>query len=134
MSDAESREAGRGKEGRPAHRSACLATHGKTPRPQTVTYTSEAGLILVGDAWGARDAPPVLPLHGGGQTRHAWGSTARILAERGWYAVALDLRGHGDSAWAPDGNYTKVTHTPLSVIDANAYFRRAGTAALHNHR
>jgi non-heme chloroperoxidase len=47
-----------------------------------------------------------LLLHGGGQTRHAWGGTARILAEHGWYAVALDLRGHGDSAWAPDGNYT----------------------------
>jgi non-heme chloroperoxidase len=48
----------------------------------------------------------VLLLHGGGQTRHAWGSTAQSLAERGWYAVTLDMRGHGDSAWAPDGDYT----------------------------
>jgi pimeloyl-ACP methyl ester carboxylesterase len=71
-----------------------------------LTYTTDAGLRLVGDAWGASDALPVVLLHGGGQTRHAWGSTAQSLAERGWYAIALDMRGHGDSAWAPDGDYT----------------------------
>jgi pimeloyl-ACP methyl ester carboxylesterase len=48
---------------------------------------------------------PVLLLHGGGQTRHAWARTARRLAEAGWHAVALDQRGHGDSAWVPDAAY-----------------------------
>jgi pimeloyl-ACP methyl ester carboxylesterase len=43
--------------------------------------------------------------HGGGQTRHAWGGAAQALARRGGYALALDLRGHGESAWSPDGNY-----------------------------
>jgi len=73
--------------------------------PQRVSYQVNDGVELVGDAWGASDAPPVLLLHGGGQTRHAWGGTARNLAEQGWYAVSLDLRGHGDSGWSPDGNY-----------------------------
>ena len=77
-----------------------------TSTSQTLTYTTDAGLRLVGDAWGASDAPPVVLLHGGGQTRHAWGSTAQNLAERGWYAIALDMRGHGDSDWAPDGDYS----------------------------
>ena len=77
-----------------------------TSTSQNLTYTTDAGLRLVGDAWGASDAPPVVLLHGGGQTRHAWGSTAQSLAERGWYAIALDMRGHGDSDWAPDGDYT----------------------------
>ena len=77
-----------------------------TSSSQTITYTTDAGLRLVGDAWGASAAPPVLLLHGGGQTRHAWGTTAQSLAERGWYAVSLDMRGHGDSDWAPDGDYT----------------------------
>jgi len=36
--------------------------------------------------------PPVLFLHGGGQTRHAWGATAQLVADRGWRTVALDLR------------------------------------------
>lgn len=74
------------------------------PLPQRVSYRVN-GLRLVGDAWGEQGAPPVVLLHGGGQTRHAWGETARDLAARGWYAIALDLRGHGESDWAPDGNY-----------------------------
>jgi pimeloyl-ACP methyl ester carboxylesterase len=48
---------------------------------------------------------PVLLLHGGGQTRHAWSKTARALAEAGWHALTLDQRGHGDSEWLSDGRY-----------------------------
>ena len=73
--------------------------------PQTIKYKTDAGLNLVADAWGTPDAPPVLLLHGGGQTRHAWGGTARMLASQGRYAVALDMRGHGHSDWAVDGDY-----------------------------
>jgi pimeloyl-ACP methyl ester carboxylesterase len=63
------------------------------------------GVELVGDAWGVPDRPPALLLHGGGQTRHAWKRTAAVLAGHGYYAVAIDQRGHGDSGWSPDGNY-----------------------------
>ena len=48
---------------------------------------------------------PVMLLHGGGQTRHAWGKAAAALARVGCRAYSLDLRGHGDSAWSADGNY-----------------------------
>jgi pimeloyl-ACP methyl ester carboxylesterase len=64
-----------------------------------------AGVELVADAYGPPDGPPVLLFHGGGQTRHAWGGTARLLGERGWRATTVDLRGHGESGWSPDGNY-----------------------------
>jgi pimeloyl-ACP methyl ester carboxylesterase len=63
------------------------------------------GLTLAADAYGPADGPPVLLFHGGGQTRHAWGGTARLLGELGWRALTIDLRGHGDSDWAPDGRY-----------------------------
>ena len=63
------------------------------------------GVALVGDAVGEPSAPGVLLLHGGGQTRHAWRRTAQMLAAHGFYAVALDLRGHGESDWAADGRY-----------------------------
>lgn len=62
-------------------------------------------LELVADAYGEPSARPVLLLHGGGQTRHAWGGTAAALAAAGFYAISVDLRGHGDSTWAPDGDY-----------------------------
>lgn len=68
-------------------------------------FSSADGLVLAADAFGSPESPPVLLVHGGGQTRHAWSGAARELANRGWYAVALDLRGHGDSQWSPDGDY-----------------------------
>lgn len=54
---------------------------------------------------GPEDGAPVMLLHGGGQTRHAWGKALAALARAGYRAYSLDLRGHGDSAWASDGNY-----------------------------
>ncbi|HTG22751.1 MAG TPA: alpha/beta hydrolase [Reyranella sp.] len=63
------------------------------------------GVQLVGDAWGDSANPPAFLFHGGGQTRHAWKGTAALLAQRGYFAMAIDLRGHGDSGWSPDGNY-----------------------------
>lgn len=60
---------------------------------------------LCADSWGDPSAPPVVLLHGGGQTRHSWRRTARHLASAGFYAVAFDSRGHGDSEWVGDAEY-----------------------------
>lgn len=72
---------------------------------RTVTFTGSGGIPLVGDEWGERELPSVLLLHGGGQTRHSWKDAGRHLARAGLHVVSLDLRGHGDSAWAEDGDY-----------------------------
>jgi len=72
--------------------------------PQTATFTGADGNKLVSDVFGDRGLPVML-LHGGGQTRHAWRATAAELARRGWTAYAIDQRGHGDSEWAADGGY-----------------------------
>ncbi len=73
--------------------------------PKKITFQAKDQLIIAADAWGPPENPPVLLAHGGGQTRHAWGNTASELAKQGWYAVAIDLRGHGESDWHPDGKY-----------------------------
>jgi len=70
-----------------------------------VTFTSEDGLTLVADRRGEPGARNVVFLHGGGQTRHSWGGTAAAMAERGWCTWTLDARGHGESDWAPGGDY-----------------------------
>lgn len=79
-------------------------------QPKTMQFTGFEGLALAADVYGADDAWPVLLMHGGGQTRHAWGNTAQALADAGWRAVSLDLRGHGDSAWAPNGDYSFTSY------------------------
>lgn len=73
--------------------------------PRRLNLRGAGGIGLVADAWGDPEAAPVLLLHGGGQTRHAWGGTAEALAAHGFHAVSMDLRGHGESEWSPDGSY-----------------------------
>ncbi len=48
-------------------------------------------------------------LHGAGQTRHAWKTAGRDLAAHGYRVIALDARGHGDSDWAADKDYSSLT-------------------------
>lgn len=76
-----------------------------TPLP-THAWVTTAGLELAGDAWGEPGGRPVVLLHGGGQTRHAWKGTGERLADIGYHVLAFDARGHGDSDWATDGDYS----------------------------
>lgn len=64
------------------------------------------GVTIVASEVGDPDGKPVIFLHGAGQTRHAWRKSAQLLADRGYYVLALDWRGHGDSDWSPSGEYS----------------------------
>jgi pimeloyl-ACP methyl ester carboxylesterase len=54
--------------------------------------------------WGNPDAPPLLLVHGGRDHCRSWDWVAHELRQD-WHIIAPDLRGHGDSAWSPEGNY-----------------------------
>jgi pimeloyl-ACP methyl ester carboxylesterase len=64
------------------------------------------GVRLAADVGGQDSAPPVVLTHGAGQTRYSWKSTAQSLIQAGYHVVSLDMRGHGESGWAPDGVYS----------------------------
>jgi pimeloyl-ACP methyl ester carboxylesterase len=81
---------------------------------ERIEFAGEDGITLVADAWGDPASPPVILAHGGGQTRHSWGGTAEALAQQGWYAVAYDHRGHGESDWSPDSLYD-IVHFALDM-------------------
>ncbi|QYG92137.1 alpha/beta hydrolase [Iamia sp. SCSIO 61187] len=77
------------------------------------------GLTIVVDVQGPVAGPTVLLLHGGGQTRHAWRGTAGVLARSGWRTASMDMRGHGESSWAPDGAYAIDTFAADAALVAD---------------
>jgi pimeloyl-ACP methyl ester carboxylesterase len=71
-------------------------------RDETLTLN---GLRFHYRDWGSPGAPPLVLLHGGlGNARH-WDTLAQSLADR-YRVLALDQRGHGESARSPRGQYT----------------------------
>ena len=58
--------------------------------------------------WGDPSKPLILMLHGFAQQAHSWDFVALAFADR-FRIIALDQRGHGDSDWASDGDYTPET-------------------------
>jgi pimeloyl-ACP methyl ester carboxylesterase len=76
-----------------------------SPKP-AMRFELSTGVSIAADAFGDPSNQTVLFLHGGGQTRHAWGGAAKALAELGFYTICTDHRGHGESAWSTEGGYT----------------------------
>jgi pimeloyl-ACP methyl ester carboxylesterase len=80
-----------------------------TPIDQESTvryFTVGKSQQIVATEQGRRDASSIVLLHGAGQTRHSWKRSVSSLAARGYHALALDARGHGDSGWASDADYS----------------------------
>ncbi len=55
--------------------------------------------------WGGEGLRPILFLHGGALTAHTWDLCCLALRDE-FHCMALDQRGHGDSDWAPDADYS----------------------------
>jgi len=55
--------------------------------------------------WGNPAAPPLILLHGGRDHCRNWDWVAQDL-RRDWHVIAPDIRGHGDSAPSPSGDYS----------------------------
>ncbi|BCI85230.1 hypothetical protein NIIDMKKI_04360 [Mycobacterium kansasii] len=80
-----------------------------TTAPESFSIQGPGGVRIVADRLGDPRARAVVFLHGGGQTRRSWGRAAAAVAERGWQAVTVDLRGHGESDWSDEGDYRVVS-------------------------
>ena len=84
------------------------------------------GLQLAIERHGPEDGQPVILLHGGGQTRGSWKKTAQILGKAGYLVLAYEARGHGESDWAADGDYTLDAYSR----DLGSVVRALGRAPL----
>ena len=76
--------------------------------PVSRTFISQRLRLHYAD-WGNHDAPPLILLHGGMDHCRSWDWVAQRLRSR-FHVVAPDLRGHGDSAWAPGSTYMIANH------------------------
>ena len=94
-------------------------------KPQPISITTAPGLTLQGDIFG-HEGPPVILLHGGGQTRHSWRKTAEALAKSGFRALPFDQRGHGDSDSPGDRRFTFFEYAADSHALALAVAERMG--------
>jgi pimeloyl-ACP methyl ester carboxylesterase len=79
------------------------------PHSQDVRYVSRQtvarGLRFHFLEWGHPGAQPVVLLHGGNQSAHSWDLVSLHLSDR-YHVYALDQRGHGDSEWSRDLDYS----------------------------
>ena len=67
------------------------------------------GLRLRYLEWGRPEAPPVVCVHGYTSSAEAFHALARRIQDR-VHVMAVDVRGHGDSAWSADGAYQYADH------------------------
>ena len=75
-----------------------------TARQPTARTSTINGLRLRLLEWGEPGAPPVVCVHGYTSSAEAFNGLARRIADR-VRLIAMDVRGHGESAWSPDGAY-----------------------------
>jgi len=70
------------------------------------TFVGADNLAIEADVYGDETGRSILFAHGGGQTRHAWRKSAQLLVAAGFQSICIDLRGHGQSDWSPDADYS----------------------------
>ena len=76
--------------------------------PTSRSFVSQRLRLHYAD-WGNSGAPTLILVHGGRDHCRSWDWVAQQL-RADWHVIAPDLRGHGDSQWAADGNY------PISAL------------------
>src|SRR5215469_16029927 len=59
--------------------------------------------------WGTAGRRPVVFLHGAALNAHTWDVVCLILRAQ-YHCYALDQRGHGESAWAENADYSGDAH------------------------
>jgi esterase len=74
------------------------------PAKYTDRYVTVNGLRLHYLEWGVATKPAMILLHGIARHAHTFDHIADDFA-RDYHVLAVDMRGHGDSGWSPEGAY-----------------------------
>jgi len=79
----------------------CWEAFAQSPQDRFVTVN---GLRIHFLDWGSDNKPPLILLHGIGRVAHTFDHLAGHFS-RDYHVIAVDMRGHGDSGWDPQGAY-----------------------------
>ncbi len=74
-------------------------------RPESFRFTTQNGFALHASIWPNAGMPSCILLHGFGHHSRIWDPLAKQL-QTDYEVVALDFRGHGDSAWDSECDYS----------------------------
>lgn len=80
-------------------------------------------MLLANDSWGSSSDPLALLVHGAGDSRTTWAKVGPWFAERHWHAVAVDVRGHGESQIGRDGVDHSLSAIAADLVDTVAALR-----------
>ena len=91
------------------------------PGPTSHSFISQRLRLHYVD-WGNPEAPPLILQHGGRDHCRSWDWVAQEL-RHDWHVICPDFRGHGDSAWSPDGDYsiTALTYDFAQLVHSLGY-------------
>ena len=84
-------------------------------------FVTVNGLRLHYLDWGNAGKPALIMVHGIGRVAHTFDHIAPAFTAE-YHVLALDMRGHGDSAWDPGANYLVEDH----VRDFEAFVSQLG--------
>ena len=90
--------------------------------PDRATFVDLGRTTLRLWEWGDPTDPPVLMVHGGWDHGRMWDGLAPRIAALGRHAVAVDVRGHGDSGRLPEAGPS----WPMFVVDVAQVCRHLG--------
>ena len=75
------------------------------------------GLNIHFREWGDSQLPPLIILHGFDAHSRSWDHVAAALADR-YHIIVPDIRGNGESSWAPEYSWHLFIADTLSLMDA----------------
>ena len=83
---------------------ACALPSGAQQTGPADRFVTVEGLRLHYLDWENESKPPLIMLHGIGRDAHSFDHIVPRFS-RDYHVIAMDLRGHGDSGWHPEGAY-----------------------------
>ena len=105
------------------HAQAPAASAGAQPTYED-RFVTVNGLRLHYLDWGGSSKPPLIMLHGIARHAHTFDHLVADLG-RDYHVIAVDMRGHGDSAWSPEGAYLVEDHVKdLEGLVGQLHLRR----------